>query len=178
MSAADPSEAIVVMAQVLAPYGVQGWVKARPYTQSPDALLQFDRWWLKRAGTQEWREVRAIATRMHSGAVLAHFEGVASREAAHALAGAQIGVRRADLAAPNSGEVYVGDLVGLVVVNREGVHLGEVVAVEEYGAHPLLRVARAAGEPGSELLIPFVAAHVDGVDLDGRRIDVDWQADY
>jgi 16S rRNA processing protein RimM len=178
LSAATAPETIVVMAQVLAPYGVQGWVKARPYTQAPDALLQFDRWWLRNAGMQDWREVHPLATRMHSGAVLAQFEGVASREAAHALSGAQIGVRRSDFAAPKRGEIYVADLVGLAVVNREGVQLGEVVAVEEYGAHPLLRVAPAEANSAGQRLIPFVEAHVDRVDLDERRIEVDWQTDY
>ena len=166
------------MAQVLSSYGVQGWVKARPYTREPDALLGFERWWLKLRGAREWREIRPLATRMHSGTVLAQFEGVADREAAQALAGSQIGVRRADFAVAERDEIYVADLIGLAVVNRDGVRLGEVAAVEEYGAHPLLRVAPAEGIASAALLIPFVAAHVEGVDLEARRIDVDWQADY
>ena len=37
----------------------------------------------------------------------------------------------------------------------------------------------ADGEPRpAERLIPFVSAYVDTVDLPGRRITVDWQADY
>ena len=42
----------------------------------------------------------------------------------------------------------------------------------------VLRVAPGAGEGQAERLIPFVAAHVDGVDLPAGRIDVDWQPDY
>ena len=48
---------------------------------------------------------------------------------------------------------------------------------------PVLRLRAPAG-PGQapddapEILIPFVDAYVDGVDLAGRRIAVDWQADY
>ena len=33
------------------------------------------------------------------------------------------------------------------------------------------------GQP-AERLIPFVDAYVDAVDLDGKRITVDWQPDY
>jgi 16S rRNA processing protein RimM len=29
-----------------------------------------------------------------------------------------------------------------------------------------------------ERMIPFVSAYVDSVDLPGKRITVDWQADY
>jgi 16S rRNA processing protein RimM len=61
------------------------------------------------------------------------------------------------------------------VVNRAGVHLGRIVGLTESGAHPLLRVADVGG---TERLIPFVAAYVDRIDGDARRIDVDWEADY
>jgi 16S rRNA processing protein RimM len=64
--------------------------------------------------------------------------------------------------------------VGLAVVNRQGEPLGTVVEVQEFGAHPVLRVA---GEGGTHL-IPFVEAYVDAVDMAGGRIDVDWQKDY
>jgi len=37
---------MVVMARVLAPYGVLGWIKARPYTASVGALLDYATWWL------------------------------------------------------------------------------------------------------------------------------------
>ena len=72
-------------------------------------------------------------------------------------------------------EFYWADLVGLAVVNRQGVKLGSVAAVEDFGAHPLLRVTDDDGAPR---LIPFVAAYMDGVDVAAGRIDVDWQLDY
>jgi len=51
-----------------------------------------------------------------------------------------------------------------------------VAEVQDFGAHPLLRVVPEDG--AREHLIPFVPAHVEAVDLAARRIDVDWQADY
>jgi 16S rRNA processing protein RimM len=44
-----------------------------------------------------------------------------------------------------------------------------------------LVLAQASDEPGKpaiERMIPFVAAFVDNVDLQGRQITVDWQLDY
>jgi ribosomal 30S subunit maturation factor RimM len=64
------------------------------------------------------------------------------------------------------------------VRNRTGVLLGEVVGMTEHGAHPLLRVARPAGTPGPERLIPYVPAIVDHVDVAAGRIDVDWGEDF
>ena len=165
------------MAQVLAPFGVLGWIRIRPFSGEPDAMLKLAHWWLRPAGADTWREVTRLGGRLHSGAVLALLEGVATREAALALRGAEIGVPRSALPPPERGEIYWADLVGLAVVNRDGVALGHVVAVQDYGAHPVLRVAPGEGETRAERLIPFVAAHVDQVDLPARRIEVDWQPD-
>jgi 16S rRNA processing protein RimM len=38
--------------------------------------------------------------------------------------------------------------------------------------------AEAEGSKPVERMIPFVSAFVDGVDLPGKRITVDWQPDY
>jgi ribosomal 30S subunit maturation factor RimM len=34
------------MGRVSGPYGVKGWIKAKPYSESPEALLDHCRWWL------------------------------------------------------------------------------------------------------------------------------------
>ena len=64
------------------------------------------------------------------------------------------------------------------MVNGDGIVLGEVCGMTEHGAHPLLRVARPAGAPGPERLIPFVPAIVRRVDPNAGTIEVDWGEDY
>ena len=69
---------------------------------------------------------------------------------------------------PAADEFYWVDLIGLAVVNREGVALGTVVGLLDTGPHSVLRVAaERTAEGGEERLIPFVAAYVDTVDLAG-----------
>ncbi len=169
---------LVVMGQVLAPYGVAGWIKVRPYTEAPGALLNYASWWIRPAdGKGEWRSVARLGGRLHSNTILARLSGIDTREAALALKGCDIAVRRADMPAAGRDEIYWADLIGLEVVNREGVALGRVAGVTEHGAHPLLRVERGNRGVG-ECLIPYVPAHVDRVDLAARRITVDWGIDY
>jgi 16S rRNA processing protein RimM len=170
--------AVVVLGDVIGPYGVRGWLKVRTYTEAPDALLGHATWWLKPARGAEWREYDRLAGRLHSGTLVAELGGVETREAALALKGFEIGVPRAALPEARENEIYWEDLVGLAVVNRAGVLLGEVCGMTEHGAHPLLRVARTPGSPGPERLIPFVPAIVDRVDRDAGRIEVDWGEDY
>ena len=73
--------------------------------------------------------------------------------------------------------------MGLQVVNREGVNLGEVKDLLSTGPQTVivLEYPRTdADKPGQvgERMIPFVSAYVDRVDLPSRRILVDWQPDY
>ena len=165
---------MVVMGRIIAPYGVQGWLKVRPFTGSPKALLAYGGWWLGAEGGA-WRKLKVLAARSHGDLVLAQLEGLTRREDAAAWCGAPVGVPRAALPALAKGEVYLADVLGLEVVNREGTVLGHVTGLGETGAHPVLQVRLGKGP---ERLIPLVAAHVDAVDLAAGRIAVDWQPDY
>lgn len=166
------------MGRILSPHGVRGWVKVQPVSETPEALLDYPAWWIRPPGASAWRELRRAAARMHSGFMLASLAGVATREDALTLRGAEIGIPRAALPRPGKNEIYWVDLHGLDVVNRNGVALGTIAEVVAHGAHPLLRVTRPAGHPGPDRLIPYVSAIVDRVDMEGRRIEVDWGEDY
>ena len=61
--------------------------------------------------------------------VIASIQGLEDRDAAEALRGGRVFVSRASFPTATEGEYYWVDLIGLSVVNREGVVLGEVVAV-------------------------------------------------
>ena len=169
------------MGRVIAPYGVKGWVKVHAYTEDRTTLLDYAAWWIRpRAGSAVgsggWREYGVETSREHGATLIAQLVGIGDREAAATLKGADIGVPRAALPAAEGNEIYYTDLVGLEVMNRQGVRLGIVATVQDFGAHPVLCVADEG--TASERMIPFVAAYVDGVDVAAGRIDVDWQLDY
>lgn len=167
---------MVVMARVLGPYGIQGWIKARPYTASIAALLDYTTWWLAPARDADaWQEFAVRSARQHGDTLVAALDGVADREAALQWRGAWVAVPRSALPSPKAGEFYWSDLVGLAVVNRAAEALGRVKKVLETGAHPVLQVE---SEDGGERLIPVVAAYVDAIDPAAGRIMVDWPADY
>jgi 16S rRNA processing protein RimM len=171
-------DAVVVLGEVIGAYGVRGALKVRPFTEKPETLLRHATWWVRAMRERDWRAYEAAGGRLHSGALLVTLKGVDTRETALAMKGALVGVKRSALPVAGKDEYYWSDLTGFAVRNRDGVVLGEVSGLTEHGAHPLLRVARPAGEPGTERLIPFVSAIVDRVDVAARRIDVDWGEDF
>ena len=165
------------MGRIAAPYGVKGWLKVLPLTADPDALLSYRDWWLRRRGDDDagWHKCTLESGKPHGKTLLVQLAGLVDREAAAVFAGGDVGVARSALPAAGANEVYFADLVGLEVRNRQGEPLGRVAAVQEFGAHPILRVEDSEG---AARLIPFVTAYVDEVDMAARRIDVDWQKDY
>jgi 16S rRNA processing protein RimM len=126
--------------------------------------------------------LRVTDARAHGGDVVAAVREVADRDAAQALKGTRIFVSRASFPTPQDDEFYWVDLIGLTVINRQGVVLGVVDGLLETGANAVMRVREtsSAAVPAAsrERLLPFVAAHVDRVDLPGRQILVDWDADF
>jgi 16S rRNA processing protein RimM len=162
------------MGRVAAPHGVRGALKVRPVSADPAALLDYDEWWLRRSDAKAWTPCRIRSAREQGTMLVVELAGVESREGAAALRGADVGIPRALLPPLREDEHYQDDLVGLSVVNREGVVLGVLRDFVESGAHPIARVVDAAG---GERLIPWVDAYVDGVDMAAQRIGVDWPAE-
>ncbi len=164
-------ERLVVMGRVLAPYGVKGWIKVRPFTQRPESLLDYPEWRLQKDGVLQARTVEAA--RVHGGAVVAKLQGIDDRDQAAQLRATQVAVSRDEFPELEPGEYYWADLVGLTVSNGAGVVLGRVTEVFDTGANGVLVVK---GE--RERLLPFIGPVVRQVDVAGGRMVVDWDADY
>jgi len=183
-----PDDAVEV-GRILDAWGVKGWIRVQPHASQPQALFASKRWYLKppqrppagaRAAPALPTLLRITQARAHGDEVVAGLRDIDDRTAAEALRGARIFVPRSSFPSVADDEYYWVDLIGLQVVNRDGADLGVVRGLVDTGAHAVLRVAPASatGAPGEERLIPFVAAYVDAVDREARRITVDWGLDY
>ena len=198
-SAELPADAIEV-GRIADAWGIKGWFKVLPHSASPEALFSSKRWFLlpperpmkpgratataTAAAQAVWTEplvLKIKESKDHSDTLVACAHDIDDRNAAEALRGARIFVPRSSFPTAAEGEYYWVDLIGLQVVNREGVPLGQVRDLMATGPQTVLVLEAAPAEEGGkaiERMIPFVSAFVDGVDLPGRRITVDWQPDY
>ena len=168
---------MVTVGQVGGAYGVQGWVRIVSFTDPPSNLLDYQPWHLRlqgaAGGEPAWRVCHAEAVKAHRGGFVARFPGVADRDAALRLSGAEIAVSQASLPAPGEGEFYWRDLIGLRVVDQNGAELGVVRQLMPTGVHDVMVVT---GGEDEDLLIPFVSAHVTEVLVQDGVIHVDWEA--
>ena len=181
-SAELPADAIEV-GRIADAWGIKGWFKVLPYSASPEALFSSKRWFLQPAerGAKTFSGtvlLKVKEAKDHSDSVVATSAEVPDRNAAELLKGARIFVSRASFPTPNTDEYYWVDLIGLHVVNREGVDLGAVRELLHTGPQTVLVLAYEEDGKTKERMIPFVSAYIDTVDLAGRRITADWQPDY
>lgn len=186
-----PDDAIEV-GRILDAWGVKGWVKILPHSTDPEALFAAKSWFLQapdakfRPGFTLFSGTVTLSVdeaKIHSDTVVAKFLGLDDRNAAEALRGARIFLPRSSFPAASKDEYYWVDLIGLKVVNREGVDLGLVRDLMATGPHSVLCVEYTAQQEDdtsstAERMIPFVSVYVDAVDIAGKCITVDWQPDY
>lgn len=184
-----PADA-VELARVLEAWGIKGWVRILPHQAQPDALLKARTWWLEPPEAKFAKgfslfagcvEVAVAECKPHADGWVARLEGVNDRNTAEALKGVRISVPRSAFPPPAEGEYYWVDLLGLDVINREGVNLGRVTDLLATGPTSVLVLQDSDPADSAktiERMIPFVDAYVDAVDTTARRITVDWQADY
>ena len=170
-SGQDGADDFVILGRISGVYGLRGWVKVYAETRERADILNFKRWFLRRA--DEWQAVQVLEGRVHAKGVIAQLEGVVHCDQAHALIGTEIAVRRAELPPAQPGTYYWEDLVGLKVVNLEGIEFGTVSHLFETGANDVVAVQ---GE--RERLVPYIKSVVKSVDLTARVMHVDWDAEF
>jgi len=161
----------VVLGRVGAPHGVRGWVKVSSYTEPAAGIADYPQWTLVHAGQS--RRVRVLESKRAGQNLAVRLEGIDTMDAARLLNGAEIQVDRSELPDAGPREHYLHDLLGLEVVNREGVALGRVDGFLEMPAHPVM-VLR---DDKVERLVPMVPERLVAVDLAGQRVTVDWHQD-
>jgi len=174
-----------VVGRIGAPYGIKGWVNVQSFTQPLENLLSYEPWLLQAAGSSVWQKSAKHRVRPHKKGFVAGFEGVSERDQAAALTGTLIGVSRSAFnTATDTDEFYWQDLTGCEVINQNQQLLGVVDHLMETGAHDVLvlKDQPVAGTPSKgpvpQLLIPFVAPYIKQVDLEARRITVQWEQDW
>jgi len=180
--AALPADAIEV-GRIADAWGIKGWFKVLPHSASPEALFSSKRWYLQPSerGAKTFSGtvlLRVREAREHSDTIVASAHDVDDRAAAEALKGARIFVARSSFPTAGTDEYYWVDLIGLEVVNREGIGLGTVRELLSTGPQTVLVIEYFEQGKVMERMIPFVSVYVDTVDLAAKRITVDWQADY
>jgi len=158
----------VCVARIGAPHGVRGDVKLWSFTSDPFAVADYGELETK-DGT---RRLEIESLRPAKDFLVAHFRGVADRDAAERLRNVELYIPRDRLPPIEAeDEFYVADLVGLAAFDPGGVRIGEIVSVQNYGAGDLLELKR--DDARETVLLPFTEANVPRVDVAGGQVVIE-----
>ncbi|MDN2582279.1 ribosome maturation factor RimM [Aquibium sp. ELW1220] len=156
----------VLMAVIGAAHGIKGEVRVKSFTGDPEALGDYGP-----LVTADGRVFEVLGLRPQKEVVVVRFKGVKDRNAAEALAGTELFVDRSALPpVADEEEFYHADLVGLAVVDTEGVRLGTVKTMHDYGGGDIVEVALTGAR---SVLVPFTKAAVPAIDVAARIMTVD-----
>ena len=152
----------IKIGRIVNAHGIRGEVRVQPDGQDPAFLTQFQTFYLDGA------PVTPTANHVHKSLVLMKFPGVDDMNAALALKGKNLYIRRADAKLPE-GACFDAELLGMTVCDAAtGETLGEITRVDSYPAHKVYTVRGAR-----EYLIPAVPdVFIKSVDLDANRMEV------
>ena len=135
-------------------FGVRGEVRLASFAAEPAAIGDYG----EVEDSSGERRFRIDSLRPVRGGFAARIAGIASREAAAALAGTQLFIDRARLPEPEADEFYCADLEGSEACSSGGARVGEVVRVHNFGAGDLLEIRFDAD--GAREFLPFTREDV------------------
>ncbi len=164
---------LINVGEITGVFGIKGWVKVYSLTEPRENILSYSPWILKKGSEQ--KQVKLINGKRQGKTVVASIEGVSDRNEAENLCGWEILIEKNQLPATEEGVYYWADLVGLQVETEQGDTLGMVDYLIETGANDVLVVQ----DGDVERLIPFINEQViKEIDLNGKRMVVDWDPDF
>ena len=170
------SEPRVEVGRLGAAHGVRGWLRVQSFTDPPQRLFEWRRWFLKSELGAE-REVKVLEARPLNGprgdGWVALLEGVVERDGASRLTGQMILVEREQLPPTEGREHYRDDLVGFEAKNLDGVLLGTVDHFVDTPGNAVMVIKGAR-----EHWVPVTTQHLCKVDKAARSLVVDWPEDF
>ncbi|TKI08900.1 ribosome maturation factor RimM [Martelella alba] len=169
----------VVLGKMGSAYGIRGWLRVFSSTEESESIFDYQPWFVKRAGV--WQHVELEGWKRHNDDLIIKIKGMEDREAASLLTNCEIVVDSTQLPPLDEGDYYWKDLIGCQVVNTAGYRLGAVIDMMETGSNDVLVVKADLKDAFGmqERLIPFLDGQViKHVDLDARKIEVEWDPDF
>lgn len=158
----------VVLGRLGRPQGLRGLIRVISFTEPESNILDYLPWHIQKNG--HWVPLRIDNFQTQNQTILVKIEGYTEREAVAELTNCNIAVLREQLPKLPEGDFYWHELQNMMVQNKEGAILGQVVDIMPTGTHEVLVIQ---GE--KQHLIPYVPdIYIVKVDSVQRQITVDW----
>jgi 16S rRNA processing protein RimM len=149
-------------------HGVRGEASVEAWSDSPERFTEVSSVTLVSPDESATRDAAIESVRIHAGRALVKFGGIESPEEVQLLQNWTVEVPSSEARKLDDDEYFLHDLVGLRLIDADGVERGKVIEIEETGGGVLLVVEG----PRGRFDVPFAADICTKVDLDAKTIAV------
>ena len=169
----DDGEELIIVGRVRKAHGIRGELVVEPMTDTPDMIFAPGRRVL--AGTARGdlspgaHELHVERTSRFKDGLIVSFREIVDRTAAEQWRDRYLLVPRAEVVAPDEGQVYTHELIGMRVELESGERVGEVVETYELPQGLAIDVRRAGR---SDTVLLLYEQSVLGVDREGKVVRV------
>ncbi|MFC4893059.1 ribosome maturation factor RimM [Pseudofrancisella aestuarii] len=168
------SKNFVEIARIGSTYGLGGELRLYPFANDIEAILSYGKWYLNFQNDMSWDELQGEHVFRRGNKIYIKLAGIDDINDAKKFTNALIGVPREALPKLKEDETYWTDLIGMKVYNKSKDSFGSVIDIMETGYNDVLICKKSE----DEYLIPYINNYILDVDLENKKIIVDWEYDY
>ncbi len=149
-------------------HGIHGECKVYPTTDDKARFKDLKNVYaVDAAGRETKLQIKNV--RFFKNLVICGFEGITLPEEILKLKGRDLMIDRCDAVPLEKGEYFIADLIGLKVLDENGVQLGEVTDMFPTGANQVMEVKLCEGRT---VLFPYISECILSVNLEEGTIRV------
>lgn len=161
-------EELLTIGQVLRPHGTRGDLRVLPLTDFPERFLALECVFVGNSETNERHAVTGVS--LHGRVVRMHLSGIDSIDQAEKLRGYSVMIPESERVELPPDHYFVYELIGVDCYKTDGSLVGKLTDVVNTGANDVYVVEGVSGVH----YVPAVKALVKEIDLETKRIVVEW----
>ena len=154
------------IADIRTAHGIRGLVKLSVHLENPQDIENYN--------PLQGSDGKSYTIKLKNalkGDWLAEVNGIADRNQAELLRGIELFINRDQLPETDGDEIYLEDLVGCEAINAEGHKIGDIIAVENFGASDLIEIKPIDGS--KTYYLPIAEPYVQDIDLEQKIVVVE-----
>ena len=128
-------EKLVKIGKIISSHGVRGLVKIKSYTETASNISEYGKIY-NHSGSIIELKIKSSNKDILIGSI----DGIDSKEAAEPILKTDLYIDRSALPKLEEDDFYVQDLAGMKITDDENNHIGNILAVQNFGAGDLLEI--------------------------------------
>ena len=156
---------LICLAEIVGVHGVKGIIKLKVFSEAPETLPDYAPL-CDAAG----KEYKFLSFHPHKNIYLATLENIKDCDQAEKLRGTKLYVPRERLPQIKDKDTYYhADLIGLTVKDADGITIGKIINVANFGGGDLFEIKPLKG---ASYYLPFTKTNVPQIDIAKKEATV------